>query len=223
MQAGFASFLSWVQEHRQRLLQAGLLTLFGLFLAAVVFLYLHPTEKSNDPSVASTPTMEPPSELSRTYGNEVSRIIESFEIDGHTVKMYQDESYHAEVYIGPYLEYIDGYYMSFDETTPWPIVSKANVTSIAVVEYSGEKIRALACVTEQKLDLDSKSKLIGQEPVNYINGAYVFINVDGTWKLASFLDMSDAETAKLEYSMMDDELKEITGSFNSLTGMTCGD
>ncbi len=203
------------------MLQAGLLSLFGLFLVAVVFLYLHSTEKSSDPSVTSTPTMEPPGELSRTYGNEVSRIIESFEIDGRTVKMYQDESYHAEVYTGPYLEYIDGYYMSFDETTPWPIVSEANVTSIAVVEYSAEKIRALACVTEQILDLDSKSKLIVQEPVNYINGAYVFLNIEGTWKLASFLDMFDTEIARREYSMMDDELKEITGSFNSLTGMTC--
>jgi hypothetical protein len=223
MQARFNSFVDWVKEHHRRMTQVGLLSLFGLFLVVVVLLYLHPIEKSGDTSVTSTPTMEPPSELSRTYGNEVSRIIENFEIDGHTVKMYQDESYHAAVYTGPYLDYINGYYMSFDDTTPWPIVSEATVTSITVVEYSAEKIRALACVTEQKLDLDSKSKLIGQEPVNYINGAYVFLNVDGAWKLASYMDMSDTELARLEYSMMDEELQEITGSFNSLTGMVCSD
>jgi hypothetical protein len=76
-------------------------------------------------------------------------------------------------------------------------------------------------VTEQKLNLDSKSRLISQQQLSYINGAYVFLNEDGMWKLASFLDMSDPDTARLEYSMMDDELKEITGSFSSLTGLTC--
>jgi hypothetical protein len=198
-----------------------LVGLSSLFIVAAVILCLNPFEKNAKTSI--TTTMESPGELSRTYGSEVSRIVENYEVDGHTIKMYQDESYHAEVYTGPYLEYIDGYYLSFDNSTPWPIVSEAEVTSITVVEYSAQKIRALACVTEQKLNLDSKSKLISQEPVNYINGAYVFLNVDGKWKLANFLDMSDTEMARIEYSMMDDALKEITGSFKSITGMNCGE
>jgi hypothetical protein len=218
-----APFIGWLKDHRRRLPQITLLGLFGLFLAGVVVLYLHPVSKTPELEITPTPTLLPPSELSQLHGNEVSQIIEAFEVDGHTVKMYQDEAYHAEVYTGPYLEYINGYYLSFNETTPWPIVSEASVTRIIVVEYSAEKIRALACVTEQKLDLDSESKLIGQEPISYINGAYVFLKEDGKWKLASFLDISDTETARLEYSVMDDELKEITGSFSSLTGLTCGE
>ena len=218
-----APIMEWINDHCKRLLQITLLGLFGLFLAAVVVLYLNPDVSATESAITSTPTMQPPGELSQLYGNEVSQIIEDFEIDGHTVKMYQSEAYHAEIYTGPYLEYINGYYLSFNETTPWPIVSEASVTRIIVAEYSAEKIRALACVTEQKLDLDSKSKLIGQEPVSYINGAYVFLKEDGRWKLASYLDMSDTDTARLEYSMMDDELKEITGSFSSLTGLSCSD
>jgi hypothetical protein len=218
-----APIVDWVKDHRKRLLLITLLGLFGLFLVAVVILYLNPGVRSTESAIPPTPTMQPPGELSQLYGNEVSRIIEDFEIDGHTVKMYQSEAYHAEVYTGPYLEFIDGYFLSFNETTPWPIVSEASVTRIIVIEYSAEKIRALACVTEQKLDLDSKSKLIGQEPVSYVNGAYVFLKEDSVWKLASYLDMSDTDTARLEYSMMDEELKEITGSFNSLIGLTCGE
>jgi len=182
----------------------------------------HSTAPAVTLSLTLAAATEAPDELTVKYGDEVSVIIKNFEIAGHTVKMYRDPAYHAWVYTGPYLDYIDGYYLSFDESTLWPIVSQAAVTKIKVVEYSSEKIRALACVTEEKLDLNSKGKLIAQEPVSVVNGADVFLNVEGVWKLANFFDMSKPESAKLEYGMMDDELRQITGDYHSLTGMDCG-
>ena len=212
------SILVWVKTHKKTLLTAAWIVLAGIPLLIVLAHSAAPAATPTPTLTAATPT---PDALSAKYGSEVSAIIEDFEIAGHTVKMYRDPAYHAEVYTGPYLDYIDGYYLSFDESTLWPIVSQATVTKIKVVEYSSEKIRALACVTEEKLDLDFKGKLIAQEPVSVVNGAYVFLKVDGVWKLANFFDMSKPESAKLEYGMMDDALRQITGDYYSLTGMDC--
>lgn len=213
------SLLTWAAEHKKHLLPVALILLAAL--VTVIFVN-HSSNPVSAPDPTPTPTAESADELTAQYGDEVSAIIENFEIDGHTVKMYRDPSYHAEVYTGPYLDYIDGYYLSFDESTLWPIVAQATVTKIKVVEYSGEKIRALACVSEEKLDLDYKGKLIAQEPASIVNGAYVFLKVDGVWKLANFFDMSNRESAKLEYGMMEDDLRQITGDYASLTGMDCG-
>jgi hypothetical protein len=215
----FNLILCWLKKHKKRLLPFSL-----IFLAALITLIFvsHSSSQESTPNLTPTPTVETTDELTAQYGDEVSAIIENFEIDGHTLKMYRDPSYHTEVYTGPYLEYIDGYYLSFDESTLCPIVSQAAVTKIKVVEYSDEKILALACVTEEKLDLNYEGKLIVQEPLSTVNGAYVFLKVDGVWKLANFFDMSNPETAKLEYGMMEDDLRQITGDYASLTGMDCG-
>lgn len=219
MKIELESILVWVHRHKKRLLPAALIALTGIILLIVLAHSAATVATSSTTPTAVTETLD---ELTSQYGDEVSAIIEDFEIDGHTVKMYRDTAYHTEVYTGPYVDYIDSYYLSFDESTLWPIVSQAAVTKIKVVEYSSGKIRALACVTEEKLDLDYKGKLIAQEPVSVVNGAYVFLKVDGIWKLANFFDMAKPETAKLEYSMMDDELRQITGDYYSLTGMDCG-
>jgi hypothetical protein len=218
MNRKFSQIQSWAVEHKKRLLPIAFIVLAAAIALVVIS---HSTAPSAATNQTPTPSVESPDALTTQYGAEVSSIIEQFEVDGHTIKMYRDPSYHAEVYTGPYLEYIDGYYLSFDESTLWPIVSQATVTKVKVIEYSGEKIRALACVTEEKLDLNYKGKLIAQEPVSTINGAYVFVKADGVWKLANFFDMSKPESAKLEYAMMDDDLRQITGDYESLTGMDC--
>jgi hypothetical protein len=172
-------------------------------------------------AVTSTPTPLSSDDLTSKYGDEVKGIIETFELAGHTVKMYKNVDYRSTVFTGPYLDYINSYYLSFDESSTWTIVSQATVTTIKVIEYSDAKIRAAACVTEQKLDLNQKGKLLKQEPPVSFKGAYVFTKTDGSWKLASFLDMTQTETAKLEYGMMDADLKTITGDFESLNSITC--
>lgn len=192
-----------------------------LLVIAAILIFSAPRSSAQEALPTSTPTDEAPNELTLRYGHEVAGIIEGFEVSAHTVKMYTNEDNHAKMYTGPYLDYIDGYYMSFDDTTLWPIVAQATVTKVRVVEYSDEKIRVLACVTEQKIDLNSKGDLVDQEKVNVINGAYVFIKENGIWKVGSFLDMAHPESAKLEYAMMDDDLKEITGDFKSLSGLYC--
>jgi hypothetical protein len=192
-----------------------------LALAAGLFVLTRPAAPAAETDATATPISATPDPLTAEHGAEISDLIETFELGAHTDKMYKDASWHAVWYTGPYLDYIDGYYMSFDDTTLWPIVSQATVTRVKVVEYSADKIRALACVTEVKLDLNSRSKLVAQEPLEVVNGAYVFVKVDGAWKLASFLDMAHPETAKLEYAMMDDELKTLTGDFASLSGLDC--
>jgi hypothetical protein len=148
-------------------------------------------------------------------------LIQNFELRAHTINAYKNATLRAQVYTGPFLDTVDQYYDGLDGTNDWIIFSQAEISRVKLISKTDSKIIALACVNASELELDQKGKLVKQLPVSTFAGAFVFVSDAGTWKLANFIDVSNAASARETYANSAADLQELTGSLNPLLAIKC--
>jgi len=152
---------------------------------------------------------------------QAQSLIQNYEVNGHTINAYKNSTVRAAIYTGPLLAERDQVYESLDGTNDWIIVSAAAASPVKIVSKTDNKIIALACVSDSELELDSKGNLIQQLPTVSFAGAYVFVNIDKTWKLANFIDVTDPTKARLAYSKSSAELQALSGEVGPLLDISC--
>ena len=148
-------------------------------------------------------------------------LIKNYELKGHSINTFRSQEKRSEIYTGAFLTEWNNYYDSLDGTNNWTIVSEANVTQLKILDYSDEKITALACLSENELELDPKGKLVRQLPAVNFAGAYIFVYTEKTWKLANFINVTDPARARSIYAGLPEELQQLSGSIGSLLKISC--
>jgi hypothetical protein len=151
----------------------------------------------------------------------VQALIKNYEVRGHSINTFRSADKRAQIYTGAFLDEWNAYYDSLDGSNNWTIVSEANVTQLKIVGYTDTKIIALACLSENELELDQKGKLVRQLPTNNFAGAYVFVSTEKTWKLANFINVTDTARARTIYNSLSNELKELSGPLSPLLKISC--
>jgi hypothetical protein len=155
------------------------------------------------------------------HGDEVGAIIAEFEIAGHNLNVYKNADERAAAYTGDSLQAISQSEASANADTVWTVVTQAHVTDTRVIEYSANKIRAVACVSEDQLQLNDKGKLLKQLGTKNFMGAYVMVNENGVWKQADYLDVTDATMAQSQYKKMSAAEQTAIGSLTYLLDFRC--
>jgi len=197
--------------------------IFVLCLAGILFLIFHLS--GTNPSASSEVKVETnSSETDNLFSADetsVKKMIEDFEVNSHTINVYRSEDKRAEVYTGTYLKEWDDYFNSLDGTNNWTIVSESSVSKVKIVDTTTEKIVTLACVADSELSVDQSGKLLKQLPSDSFAGAYVFENTQGSWKVGSFINISDTTSARKTYNALPTDLQELNGPFSDLMKISC--
>jgi hypothetical protein len=196
---------------------------FVLSLAGIIFLIFHLSSASitgNPSAAAGAMTPAAGGNFSPDEASIKSKI-ETFEVSAHTINVYRSAEKRASLYTGTYLQEWDDYFYSLDGTNNWTIVSQSTVSKVKIVSSSTEKIIALACVNDSELSVDPAGKLLKQLPAESFAGAYVFVNTAGTWKIGSFINVSEASSARKIYQAMPSDLQELSGPLSDLLKITC--
>ena len=191
----------------------------GLGLAALLCVVLRGSRA--DSSAASAPTATAVQATRDAQTLQAESLIDNFERNAHNINVYRSAALRADYYTGTLLDEWNSYFAALDGSNTWRIVIDAQVSQVSLVNASAAKITALACVTESRMDLDHKGKLIQQLPEASFAGAYVFVPDGGTWKLAYFLDVSDAASARSTYASSAADLQELAGPVAALLKIKC--
>lgn len=138
--------------------------------------------------------------LTQTYGEQVSEIIEEFELKRHSLDYIQGEN---NIYGTPIAE----------PGSVWMIVTTASVKGIRVLEYTPERIKAIATVDRTYDERTIEGDMVNASLSDYKCGIYVFVNEDSTWKLAGFFLTTPprAGTVYNDWYYLDEEKKEFIG------------
>lgn len=196
---------------------------FAVGLAGILLLIIHLAKTiSSDNSVGisaahsvGTATLFSKDEAS------VKSLVEKFEVNSHTINVYRSTDKREEIYTGTYLKEWNDYFDSLNGNNNWTIVSESIVSKIKVVHSTEEKIIALACVTDSELSVDQAGKLLRQLPAESFTGAYVFVKIQGNWKIGSFVNISDSTAARKTYNAMPSDLQELNGPLSDLLNISC--
>jgi hypothetical protein len=191
----------------------------GLGLAALLLLVFHGGLAGSSAVSAPTATALQATRDAQTL--QAESLIDNFERNAHNINVYRSAALRADYYTGTLLEEWNSYFAALDGSNTWRIVTDAQVNQVSLVNASAEKITALACVTESRMELDQKGKLIQQLPGTSFAGAYVFVPDGSTWKLAYFLDVSDAASARSTYASSAADLQELAGPISALLKIKC--
>jgi hypothetical protein len=76
-------------------------------------------------------------------------------------------------------------------------------------------------VADSELSVDQSGKLLKQLPSDSFAGAYVFENTQGSWKVGSFINISDTTSARKTYNALPTDLQELNGPFSDLMKISC--
>jgi hypothetical protein len=159
--------------------------------------------------------------LTEQHGKEVQTLIETYEVAAHNINTYQSADRRAGIFSGTFLDELNQYFSTLTRPATWTIVTQAGVTQIKVLDYSPAKIIALACVSDQELELNDQGKLVKQLPAASFAAAYVFVFADASWKLGNYLNVTDPKSARTTYAAMTEELQQLSGPVDPLLNIDC--
>jgi hypothetical protein len=191
----------------------------GLGLAALLFFLIRWSQSAGGGTTAPTATI--PQATLDAQTQQAESLIDNFELNAHNINVYRSAALRADYYTGTLLDEWNSYFDSLDGTNTWRIVTGAQTSQVTLVNSSEEKITALACVTESRMELDQKGKLLQQLADTSFAGAYVFVPDGSTWKLGYFLDVSDAASARSTYASSAADLQELAGPILALLKIKC--
>jgi hypothetical protein len=152
--------------------------------------------------------------LTEAYGAEARTAIENFESRWLTLDSIRDASLQSEVATGPFLEYF-GHARRGDAIYAepfWLVTSSVVVERIRVLEYSPQRFKAIACVTEITGKTTTEGALIETLPPREFQGVYVFARDSNAWKLAGFFDVTDPRNALRDWDYAPDWLRQTIGN-----------
>src|SRR5574341_2048391 len=146
----------------------GLVVCTGLLLAAVVIAYLtwRVTAYYTTVSKYATATAERENFLTASYGAEGRAVVENFETKWFTFESHKNPSIQSELATGPFLDYF-GFVrrgQSIYDEPSWLDTKSATVTHVWVIEYSPERFKVVAHVTELIDEVTPKGDFIQSLP-----------------------------------------------------------
>lgn len=157
------------------------------------------------------------SELTRTYEDQVSEIIEDFQIKRHSLDFINGMSICSEITTGYYRQVYGYGYGAFpaEEDSVWMVVESAEAERVRVIEYTPDRFKAVARVN-RIYDLQRPDGTVVEADLeDYVCGVYVFLYEEERWKLAGFFmttDTRSAGSARNDWLYVNDELKSTIGA-----------
>lgn len=166
------------------------------------------TEIASSKATAETETM-----LTQTYGEQVSKIIEDFEVRSHSLEFIKATGVDAEITTGYYYQLYGGGPPTIEEGSIWQVVTSAQVRYIRVIEYTPERIKAVAAVDRVYDNRTIEGDIVEASLTDYQCGVYVFVNEDNLWKLAGFFLTTplSAGSVRNQWQYVDQEMKDVIG------------
>lgn len=140
---------------------------------------------------------------------EVSEAIVRFETLWSSERSHRDPAYQAELATGMYLNYMGYARSNMREQAEWYVTDAADLESVNLMEYTPVRFKAEACMRTSGRRIRPDGQLLGVFSGIRTCGVYVFVKVEGMWKLLGFLN--DMDPRNHEYAP--DWLKEIIGEF----------
>ncbi len=126
--------------------------------------------------------------LTETHGAEVSKIIKNLELKWHSFEAHINPTVESEIATEPFLSTF-GYEKFGDAIYDWPswsVITSAQVSAIRVIEYTPERIKALASVDRIFKDVTPEGDVIKEARAEGTCGVYVFVRENDVWKLKGF-------------------------------------
>jgi len=173
------------------------------------------TEIASSKATAETETM-----LTQTYGEQVSRIIEDFKVQRHSLEFIKGTGVDAEITTGYYYQLYGGGPPTIEdgsswleEGSIWKVVTSAQVRHVRVIEYTPERIKAVAAVDRVYDNRTIEGDIVEASLTDYQCGVYVFVNEDNLWKLAGFFLTTPLSAGSVynQWQYVDQEMKDVIG------------
>ena len=190
--------------------------LLALIFILVIGIYL--IQKWNFNNEASMQELQATYEheqfLTNNHGEEVIDAIENYVIKSNSLAAIQDPSILLEIAVPPYTDLFlnsapeDGKICSDQECL---IVESAEVNGIRVLEYTNERFKAIGCITFNYDKLSPQGEFIRSLEPLHTRSIYVFISVEGSWKLAGIFDITIPKDALRDWDYAPDWLRQIIG------------
>jgi hypothetical protein len=163
-------------------------------------------------SESSQATREAEIFLTEAYGAEVRDAIENVKAKWSSLEAYNNPSIQSELATEQYVSH-NGY-ASLGEAiynwTSWYVVKSVTVTRVRVLEYSPERFKAVACITELVDKTTTEGVFIESLLPQEYQSVYVFVHEDDTWKLAGGFNISLPNVWR-DWEYASDWLKETIG------------
>ena len=175
-------------NHKFLILTIVVLAIFSGVACIVAFVVFSNRELTRRAHLQATATAE--AVLTEMYGAEVSQIIENFELKWHSYEAYIDPNVGTEVATDPFF-HARGYAKFGEAIYDWPtwsVITSAQVSKIRVVEYTGNRIKAVSLVGRIFSDVTPEGVVVEAKRPNGICGVYVFSREDNMWKLKAFFN-----------------------------------
>ena len=138
-------------------------------------------------------TMETIALLTDKHGEETCRIIENFESKWNSLETYQDPNIRLEIATEHYLRYPGIRNTSLSETSTLHVTTSANVINTHVLEYSADRIVAVADVIKIWENITVQGETVSEESTQHNCKIYLFYRQEGCWKLHELFFMSHEE------------------------------
>ena len=164
----------------------------GLAYVLLVFILIvstgcHSWGKENNESKATSQAIEA---FTRDYGEEVSRIIESYMLQEGSLDAHHNPDILKELMTGERLLLRPK--LDLENEPYWVVTKSANVDHIRVIEYYPNHIKAIACLT---IIYERRSVpeggLLETYPETEFCALYIFVLEGENWKLNANFDTTN--------------------------------
>jgi len=130
--------------------------------------------------------------LTTTHDAEIHEVIQRYETDWLSLAAHENPSIQSKLATGGFLWYWGNARSGtkiYDEPF-WLITKSADVTSLHVLEYSPERVKALASVIRQVDEYTPKGTFTRSYQPREVCRLYLFVREDSVWKVADLFDMT---------------------------------
>ena len=184
---------------------------FIRFCSVVLFLVLLvDCISSSERNVSIEFVVEEEKKLTEQYGQEVSFLVENFEMRTGSFEGHYNNDMLIDTATGDYLEHL---MQSNPDMAPyWLIVTNVEIKHIRVIEYQPEEIKTIACMVR---DIEERTPKTGEWIKSYgpnkICKLYVFSLVNNKWKVAATFNTTNPNDIAHDWTYAPEWLKEVIG------------
>ncbi len=155
-------------------------------------------------------TIEAERQLTAQHGQEVSRLIIDFERKAGSLDRHYNNDMLTEITTGPFLEYLARF--EPEKESYWLITTNVQIEHIRVLEYSPNRIKAVACMMRE---IEERTAITGEWIKSYspneICVLYVFSLENKVWKVAAVFNTTDPTKIDRDWTYAPDWLREVIG------------
>ncbi len=170
-------------------------------------------------SVISTATADAEAQLAERYGAEISNLIETFEVQWHSLETLKDCDAASRLATGWFLDMWVGKCFGLGLVEPAAdstITKSAAVRQMRVLEYAPDRFKALVTLDRVMQEVNVVTGAAVEPATSDVHcGIYVFVREDDVWKLEVFF-LTDYPRASWDSILRDwrlapEEVREAIG------------